>query len=534
LSGIYVPPADQDLLSAVADALDVVSVDSRITWFDTARPSQRLPPEPWSKVYYQGGRGSGKTRAGSQGLSELILGDPEPEGEWGIVAPTYRDAWTVCVEGRAGILHALGTTAGEVKNHTSKVVEYAHRSYGEIGLRNGHVIFVDSADDGALRVQGKNLKGLWGDEIGLWQKWAVAWDESIKYAVRLGQSKIITTGTPKVSRPAAALIRRFLRGDEPGMVIRRLRTIDNIANLSEAFFQGVVALAKGTRLERQELEGELLDDVENALWTRDLLESIQTGEPRHENGSKVHMLSVSVGVDPSDGTEDSDEQAYTVVGKGNDGLLYVLESYGGRIGPAAFAEKAILAAVEWGGQLVVEKNHGGAWLKEVFYQVLAKLAKAGRLKGGRPHVKLVHASLGKRTRAEPAAALYERGLVRHAYGPFVEMEDQMCSFTGAANERSPDRLDSLCWAIQPYLKNSFDTHAVPSAVRRWAAAQELDQYDKPLGDDPRHRRRLARAGGGAYDHEQSGWDLDSFAPTTGDDKGDDRDRPERTNVRQWR
>lgn len=529
MSAIYVPPADQDLLSAVADALDSVAVDPRMAWLDTARPSQRLPEEPWSKVYYQGGRGSGKTRAGAQGLAQLILDDGEADGEWGIVAPTYRDAWTVCVEGRAGILAALGTSAGEVKDHSSKQVAYAHRSYGEIGLRNGHIIFVDSADDGALRVQGKNLKGLWGDEIGLWQKWAIAWDESIKFAVRLGASKIITTGTPKVSRPAAALIRRFLRGDEPGMVIRRLRTIDNIANLSEAFFQGVIALAKGTRLERQELEGELLDDVENALWTRDLLESIQVGKPMLDDGRPVSMLTIYVGVDPSDGTEDSDEQAYTVAGMGNDGFVYILDSWGGRIGPAQFAEKALLAAHEWRASLVVEKNHGGAWLAEVFSQVKKKLTKAGRLADHVPHVKTVHASLGKRTRAEPAAALYERGLVRHAYGPFVELEDQMCSFTGAANERSPDRLDSLCWAVHPFLKSSFDTRGVPASVRRWAASQDLEEFSKPLGQLP--SRRLAYAHGGAYDQDQR-WDLESFAPKDGE--GDDQDRPERPNVRSWR
>src|SRR5277367_2568256 len=115
-----------------------------------------MPPrdDTWRVLYWQGGRGSGKTRSGAQALAELIVEDTGEGGQYGVVAPTYRDAWTVCVEGESGLLAALGTTAGQIKQGTSKAVLYAHRSYGEIGLRNGHTIFIDSADDGALRVQG--------------------------------------------------------------------------------------------------------------------------------------------------------------------------------------------------------------------------------------------------------------------------------------------------------------------------------------------------------------------------------------------
>lgn len=505
-------------LSALADEIESGDIDPRWAWRQTARESQLLPTGSWRVTYYQGGRGSGKTRSGSSGLVDLILSDPEPDGEWGIIAPTYRDAWTVCVEGEAGILKSLGTSAGEVKQGISKMVTYAHRSYGEIGLRNGHTIYVDSADDGALRVQGKNLKGAWCDEIGLWTRWAIAWDESIKYAVRRGVSKIITTGTPKVSRPAAKLIRRFIRGEEPGCVVRRLRTIDNLDNLSDGFIQAVVGMAKGTRLERQELEGELLDDVENALWTRDMLEALQAGEPTLDDGRPVNFLRVIVGVDPSDGKEDSDEQAYTVAGLGNDGRLYILESWGGQAAPVEFAKRVVKVADEWRAEIVVEKNHGGTWLTPTFKQAMKDL------KITRP-LKLVTASLGKRTRAEPVSALYERGVVRHAFGPHVELEDQMCSFTGAAGERSPDRLDSLVWSCQPFLNYSFGADNSPASVRAWAAAQELARS----GAGPEQtmaQRRLAQAHGGLLVAEQS-WDLDSFAPK----RDDERSHP---NVREYR
>jgi phage terminase large subunit-like protein len=429
----------------------------------------------------------------------------------------------------SGVLRALGTTPGEVKHGTSRLVEYAHRSYGEIGLRNGHIIYVDSADDGALRIQGKNLRAIWADELGLWQRWQVAWDESIRYAVRKGASKIIATGTPKVSRPARALLRRLLRGEEPGVIVRRLRTADNAANLSEAFYQSVIGAAKGTRLERQELEGELLDDVANALWTRDLLEHIQVPAVGAEGGIP-YLHGAVIGVDPSDGNEDSDEQAYTIAGKGapDDRHLYVVESFGAQMAPAAFARKVILKAVEWNARIAVERNHGGAWLTATFHQVMKELDAAGRLPDGRkPRVETIWASQAKRTRAEPVSALYERDVVRHAGGPFVELEDQQCSFTGGQGERSPDRLDSLVFALHPFLNASFGPLG-QSGVRKWAGAQEL--ADMGVTEETKaHRRMREIAGKAAEGLEDAPWDLDGFSP-----QDEQEARPNRGNVRSWR
>ena len=461
---------------------------------------------------------SGKTRAGSATLADWILSDGEP-GEWGICAPTYRDAWTVCVAGEAGILQALGTSEAEVKNHTSRTVEYAHRSYGEIGLRNGHVIRVDSADDGALRVQGHNLRGLWADELGLWQRWQVAWDESISFAVRQGGARIVATATPKISRPAAKLIRRLIRDEGAGVVVTRLRTLDNIANLAPAFVDAVVSRATGTRLERQELEGELLDDVENALWSRDLMESIQVDDI--PGGDYAGLSQVHVGVDPSDGGEDSDECAYTVAGVGQDRRLYVPESWGGRIGPVPFLKRVVAVADRWDGMVVLEKNHGGAYLEATLRQVM-------RDTGITVPYRIVHASQAKRTRAEPVAALYERGMVRHARGPHVELEDQLCVFSGAAGERSPDRMDSLVWSLSPFLDHDFNLtgRPRPPGPRRWAVSAELEA----MTADPAARMRQ-RTGGYDPDRDErgDGWNSpESWAPQ------DDDGRPERPNVRAWR
>lgn len=441
-------------------------------WNRSARPDQQPPDSQWRTLYLQGGRGSGKTRAGAQTLARWVLTDPEPNGEYGIVAPTYRDAWSTCVSGESGLLAALGTTEGEVRRHGSPIVVKALRSVGEVYLANGHLIRVDSADDGALRVQGKNLRGVWADEVGLWSRWSIAWDESIAFAVRQGRSQIIATGTPKISRPAAALIRRLIKDDDT--IVRRLRTVDNLANLSDAFYRAVVSRAKGTRLERQELEGELLDDVENALWTRALLDGCHVDEVPYPG----RLVSAVVGVDPSDGDSDSDEQAYTVCGKGMDHQLYVVESYGARVGPVPFLREVVAAAKRWDARIVLEKNHGGAYLAATLDQVL-------RDEGASIPYDLVTASHGKRTRAEPVAGLYERGHVRHV-GVHVDLEDQMATFTGMPGERSPDRLDSLVWSVTPYLDDSFDapadTEQTPwpggdetAAVFQWATHGALDE-----------------------------------------------------------
>jgi len=526
--------ADLAALGVLERRLEDAPEDPRAEWRRIARPDQLMPPleDPWRVLLWLGGRGGGKTRSGSQALSDIIQGDTEPDGQYGIVAPTYRDAWTVCVESESGILRALGTTPGEIKHGTSRVVEYAHRSYGEIGLRNGHIIYVDSADDGALRIQGKNLRAIWGDELGLWQKWQVAWDESIRYAVRKGSSKIIATGTPKVSRPARALIRRLIRGEEPGVIVRRLRTADNAANLSEAFYTSVIGAAKGTRLERQELEGELLDDVANALWTRDLLESIQVPAVGALGGIG-YLHGAVIGVDPSDGNEDSDEQAYTIAGKGapDDHHLYVVESFGAQMAPAAFARRIILKAVEWNARIVVERNHGGAWLAATFHQVLKELDTAGRLPEGRkPRVETIWASQAKRTRAEPVSALYERDVVRHAGGPFVELEDQQCSFTGSQGERSPDRLDSLVFSLHPFLNASFGPSG-QAGVRKWAGSQELAAIGQTEDAAMRRRHHVPGSPDAPQAPEGAPWDLDGWAPADDDQA---REGGRRGNVRAWR
>lgn len=399
----------------------------RDSWRANARPAQIPPPGRWRCWYIAGGRGAGKTFSGSHTLAEWILSDPEP-GEWGIVAPIYADAWSVCVEGESGFLAALGTTAEEVKRKKSKLVEYWHRSFAEIKLRNGHIVRVASAEDGGLRIQGKNLKGAWCDEIGLWEAWETTWDESLKYAVRKGESRIVATGTPKQSRKARKLIKRLL--NDPAVPVSRLRTADNSANLSEAFLDEVVASSRGTRLEQQELEGILLEDIEGALWTADLINQFRVSEA-------PDLIRIVVAIDPAVSNEEgSDETGIVVTGEAEGGHGFVLADYSMRGTPKACMEKAVWAYHHHQADKVIgEANNGGDYIGDLLRTVDPNV----------PYEKVI-ASRGKRVRAEPVSALHEQGRIHHV-GHLTMLEEQMCSWVPSDPGDSPDRVDAMCWSV---------------------------------------------------------------------------------------
>jgi phage terminase large subunit-like protein len=321
----------------------------------------------------------------------------------------------------------LGTTVTEVRDGKSKLVEHWHRSFAELKLRNGHLVRVASAQDGGLRIQGKNLKGAWADEVGLWDNWQVTWDESLKFAVREGEARVIATGTPKQSRAARKLIKKLI--DDPDVPVRRLRTIDNAPNLAPRFLAEVVGKAKGTRLERQELEGLLLDDVEGALWTAELIEAYRVKQ------APPDLLRVVVAVDPAvSNEEDSDETGIVVVGEAEGGHGFVLEDCSMRGTPDACMKRAVAAYNKWQADRIVgEANNGGDYIGELLRTVDPNV----------PYTKVI-ATRGKRVRAEPVSALYEQGRIHHV-GVFQDLEDQMCSWVPSDPGESPDRVDALVW-----------------------------------------------------------------------------------------
>ena len=246
------------------------------------------------------------------------------------------------------------------------------------------------------------------------------------FGLRLGRKpRVCVTTTP---RPIPLLKELILR---PDVHVTKGRTSDNASNLAETFLTSIVSRYQGTRLGRQELDGDILDDVPGALWSRDMIEAC-----RIPKGTEPPMRRIVVAIDPAISmTETSDATGIVVAGLGDDGHGYVLEDLSGKYSPTEWATKAVAAYKRHkADRIVAEANQGGAMVETTLRAVDRSVP-----------VRLVHASRGKITRAEPVSALYEQHRVHHI-GSFPELEDECCSFEpGSTN--SPDRMDGLVWAI---------------------------------------------------------------------------------------
>jgi phage terminase large subunit-like protein len=448
----HLPPDEQRQALALAAArlkLQRRVEDERPTgkpWREVARPEQ-LPPDEWRTWFVRGGRGSGKTRTGAETLRELADFDP---GEYGVVAPTGPMCKELDFEGPSGLLAAYGTNVAEVRRGQGRHVLSYNQSSLILRLRNGSVIYGDGADDGAPTIQGKNLRGLWADEVALWKKWKMAWEESIRYAVRLSPARIIATGTPKRGHPLVKL----LMADKT-VVKTLLRTRDNAANLDPSLLEELYQKYGGTTLGRQELEGEILDDVPGALWRRELIE-------RGRLIQAPDLVRIVVAVDPSaTSTESADECGIVVVGKGKDLHGYILEDDSLRDTPHNWARAAVVAYHKHkADSIIAEGNNGGEMVAEVIRAVDPTVP-----------VRIVHATQGKHTRAEPIAALYEQNMVHHV-GTFETLEDQQCSWN-PDTDKSPDRMDALVWGISELMVSGAPLSGYyRSEIERLRAARE--------------------------------------------------------------
>ena len=419
-----------------------VQVDARSAgilrgcWEIVARDAQLPPDGDWWAWYMRGGRGSGKTRTGAETLARWIRETFRDglDGNWAIMAPTFGDGRDVCVEGPSGILRALGGEGGGVIREGGW-----NRSNGQMFLEDGSIVYVDGANDGGFRIQGKNLRGAWCDEVGLWQRWEEAWNESLIFAVRIDPGKIVATGTPKQGH---GLVKHLLA--DPRVVTTVMRMVDNAANLSPAVVENLTAKWAGTRRGRQELEGEFIEEVPGALWTVASIETTRLKAPP-ELGRTVVAVDPSGGTDEDLGTSECGIVAAAVSPITGHG--YVLADRSRHASP----EKWARAAVELYRQLdadriVAERNFGGEMVRATIHAIDPNVP-----------VKLVTASRGKRVRAEPVAALYEQERVHHV-GLFSELEEQQTTWVPDTGMDSPDRLDALVWALT-------DLMIVPGGVK---------------------------------------------------------------------
>jgi phage terminase large subunit-like protein len=384
-------------------ALSPAQADALLhNWAFWARPTQ-LPPEgTWRVWLLLAGRGFGKTRTGAELIRARVMCCSARR--LALVAPTAGDARDVMVEGESGIL-AISRPWERPRYEPSK---------RRLTWPNGAIATLFSADE-PERLRGPQHDVAWCDELASW-RYPEAWD-MLMFGLRLGTDpRVVVTTTP---RPVK-LLRELIA--DPTVVVTRGTTYENRANLAPVFLGQIVRKYQGTRLGRQELEAELLEDVPGALWNRGVIEATRAR-------TAPTLIRVVVAIDPAASSSDqADETGIIVAGKDEIGRAWVLADASGRYQPAEWAKTAISAyRAHNADRIVAEVNNGGDMVEATLRMI-------------EPNVPFtaVRASRGKITRAEPIAALYEQGRVHHL-GAFPQLEDQMCAFIPDAHRGSRAR-----------------------------------------------------------------------------------------------
>jgi phage terminase large subunit-like protein len=392
-------------------------------WDYHARPEQLPPPGDWRIWLIMAGRGFGKTRAGAEWVR--MVAERDPQARVALISSSLAEARAVMVEGESGLLAIFPP------EERPRFEPSLHR----IRFRSGaQAQLFSAAEPESLR--GPQHSHAWCDEIGKWplshERATRCWD-NLLLGLRLGNDpRIIVTTTPRAVPLVQRLATQQAAGD--GVMISRGATDANAMNLPQQFMDAIASEFGGTQLARQEIGGELLEDIEGALWTRTMLEGAREARPACEHRRVV------VAVDPP-ASAHGDECGIIVVALGEDGIGRVLADCSATgAAPAEWARRVAEAAREWkADRVVAEANQGGAMVESVLRAADQSLT-----------IRLVHAARGKVARAEPVAALYAAGRVRHL-GMFARLEDQLCGLLVGGNYagpgRSPDRADALVWGL---------------------------------------------------------------------------------------
>lgn len=408
-----------DEFDLLADRLDAEALlPQRPVWREIARPEQLAPPGDWLVWAFIAGRGAGKTRSAAEFIEECA--ENHPGCRIALVGRTPADVRDVMIEGESGILAVAPDGAKPIYQSTKRRLTWP----------NGSTAVAYSAEVPS-QLRGPQHHYAWCDEPSSWTDAPkgdavdTAWNNLV-LGLRLGSSpRLVFTTTPKPN----ALIRTVL--SRASTVTTRGSTYDNLSNLAPSFRDQVLATYEGTRIGRQELLGELLEDVEGALWTIDRIDAGRVA-------IAPDMARVVVAVDPSGGSgPNNDEQGIIVAGLGVDGGLYVLADRSCKLSPHGWASRAIAAWREYAGdRIIAERNFGGEMVESTVLNVDKNVP-----------VKVISASRGKVQRAEPIAALYEHTPARvHHVGALPQLEDQLTTWT-PQDGTSPDRLDAMVWAL---------------------------------------------------------------------------------------
>ena len=407
-------------LAAFDVALGIIAPGG-LVWRDVARPEQLAPVGEWLVWLFLAGRGAGKTRSAAEQVVEWAR---FPSARIALVGRTPADVRDVMIEGESGILAVSGVNR--------PLFEPTKR---RLTWPNGAIATAYSAEVPS-QLRGPQHTHVWADEVSSWSDAPkgdtvdTAWN-NLMLGLRLGRDpRAVVTTTPKSN-----LLTRTIMGRH-STVITRGSTYDNLENLAPSFREQVLSTYEGTRIGRQELDGELLEAADGALWSVESLDANRLKEV-------PDLRRIVVAVDPSGGAGvNNDEQGIIVAGVADDGQFYVLADRSCKLSPQGWAQRAVTAYREFSAdRIVAEKNFGGDMVESTITQIDSSVP-----------VRMVNASRGKMQRAEPIAALYEQGRVHHI-GLFPELEDQMVTWTPAQGG-SPDRMDALVWAISELLSTA--------------------------------------------------------------------------------
>ena len=396
-------------------------------WEHRARETQRTPPGDWRVWLILAGRGFGKTRTGAEFVRERV--EAGTAQHIALVGATASDVRDTMIEGESGLL-SIFPPWNRPKYEPSK---------RRVTFRNGAVATAFTADE-PDRLRGPNHDLAWADELAAW-RYPDAWD-MLMLGLRIGvDPRVVVTTTPRPIESIKALVAR------PDCHVTRGSTYDNAANLSGAFLREILELYEGTTIGRQELHAEILDDVEGALWTRDLLDL-------HRVTDYPELTRIVVAIDPASTSGARSAETGIVAAGIRNNDAFILDDCSIRGTPVEWARAAIaLFHRTKADRIVAEANQGGEMITHTLRTVDPTVP-----------VRLVHASRGKQTRAEPVAALYEQGRVHHV-GYFATLEDQLCSWVPGGP--SPDRLDALVWALtELVVQNRQAPAVVPFSAER--------------------------------------------------------------------
>jgi len=399
-------------LEFIANLTNAEAEEMLFSWEFWARDNQ-LPPEgEWDGWLILAGRGFGKTRTGAEWIKNMVATGNYPRVS--LVGRTTSDVRGVMVDGESGLLSCYSRKDRPVYKRGERKIEFP----------NGAVGMVFTAEEPDL-LRGPQHCLLWMDELAAWTYAEESFDNAM-FGLRLGiHPQFMVTTTPRPTK----IIKSLVADDR--VIVTRGSTYDNHENLAGNFIEKIVAKYEGTRLGRQELYGEILDDNPNALWNRGLIDELRVTKA-------PELTHIVVGVDPAvTANEKSNQTGIVVVGRGKDGHYYVLADNSMKGKPHEWAAEIITAYHKFYANVVVgETNQGGDLIESMLR------ANGG---DGVPFAG-VRASVGKTTRAEPISMLYEQGKVHHV-GTFNDLEDEMCSWDPTIDVSSPDRMDALVWSI---------------------------------------------------------------------------------------